>query len=182
MAEKKKNTEEKKQEKLEKKIEKRKEDERAEILVRIFGYDLVGSKNIYTGLTRIKGISWTIANAICLKLGLDRNKKVSELTKQDINKIEDFLEKLDVYDFLKNRRADPTTGKTGHLYSTDLDISKEFDIKRLKKMRSWKGLRHATGQPVRGQRTRSHFRSRDRAKGIKIKRKPVEKTTGAAKW
>jgi small subunit ribosomal protein S13 len=39
-----------------------------------------------------------------------------------------------------------------------LDLSRDFDIRRMKKIRSYKGWRHATGQPVRGQRTKSHFR------------------------
>ena len=57
-----------------------------------------------------------------------------------------------------NRRKDIDTGKNIHIIGSDLSLQKEFDIKRLKKMKCYRGVRHSTGQPVRGQRTRSHFR------------------------
>ena len=147
-----------------------------EILRRIFGYDIPGSKNIYLGLTYIKGISWSISNAVCLKLDIPRSKKIFELTKEEISKIESFLKELPIADYLKNRRFDPETGENKHYFGTDLDMKKEFDIKRLIRMRSYKGIRHASGQPVRGQKTRSHFRDRKNKKtaGIKKKEKPAK--------
>jgi len=129
-----------------------------EVLVRILGYDVPGSRNLYTGLIRIKGVSWSISNAVCLKLGLDRAKKIMDLTKPEIQQIETFLKNMNVPDYMKNRRTDIEEGKTAHLLGTDLDISKDFDIKRLRKIKAYRGVRHATGQPVRGQRTKSHFR------------------------
>lgn len=168
----------KKQEKPAKKMEKveraekpRRFDEREEheTLVRILSYDIPGSKNLYTGLIRIKGISWAISNAICVKLGFPKNKKVSELSKAEIQKIENFLENLPVYDFLKNRRTDAETGKTEHFFGTDLDMKRDFDIKRLREIKSYRGIRHALKQPSRGQRTRSHFRKKGRAMGVKKK-------------
>ena len=161
----------KKTEKAEKveKPKKHEEREEHEMLVRILGYDIPGSKNLYTGLIRIKGISWAISNAVCIKLGFPKNKKVSELSKPDIQKIENFLETLPVYDFLKNRRKDVETGKTEHFFGTDLDMKRDFDIKRLREIKSYRGIRHALKQPVRGQRTRSHFRKKARAMGVKKK-------------
>lgn len=147
----------------------RKEEERNEILVRIFGYDIPGSRNLFTGLTRIKGVSWAISNAACIKLSLNKAKKISELTKPEIAQIENFLKNLDVPDFLKNRRLDSESGKTSHFYGADLDMKREFDIKRLKEIKSYKGIRHALKLPVRGQRTRSHFRKKGAAGGIKKK-------------
>ena len=175
MAEKEQKTEEKpKQKKPEKveKVERKKPDEREEYesLVRIFGYDIPGSKNLYTGLTRIKGISWTISNAICIKLGFPKSKRISELSKQEIQKIEQFLDDIKIYDFLKNRRTDIETGQTAHYYGTDLDMKRDFDIKRLREIKSYRGIRHALKQPVRGQRTRSHFRKKGRAMGVKKKK------------
>lgn len=142
------------------KPERKQEEDMNEVLVRIYGYDIPGSKKIYAGLTRIKGISWTISNAIRLKLGIPMTKRISELSKDEIKKIEDFMDNIDIPDFLKNRRNDRETGETSHLYGTDLDIKRDFDIKRLKKIKTWKGVRHAYGQPVRGQRTKSHFRKK----------------------
>lgn len=148
------------------------EQDQHETLVRVFGYDLPGSKNLYTALTRIKGISWAISNALCLKLGYPRSKKVSELSKDELSKVEAYLHQLDVPDYLKNRCSDPETGKTSHLYGTDLDIARDFDIKRMKKIKSYKGIRHSSKLPVRGQRTRSHFRTRGRATGMTKKTAP----------
>ena len=172
--------EKEKQEKNVKKVEKAEKAEKSkrpdlareenEVLIRILGFDIPGSKNLYAGLTRIKGVSWTISNAICLKLGFPRSKKVSELSKEDIKKIEKFLEELPVYDFLKNRRTDIETGQTDHFFGTDLDMKRDFDIKRLREIKSYKGIRHALKQPVRGQRTRSHFRKRGVAMGVKKKK------------
>lgn len=165
MAEKK----EKKPEKEEKKKLKPVEDSH-EVLVRIMGYDIPGSRNLYSGLTRIKGISWTIANAVCVNLGYDKLKKISELSKEDIAKIEDFLRELPIADYLKNRRFDIESGETKHLYGVDLDMAKNFDIKRLRQIKSYKGIRHAAKLPVRGQRTRSHFRGKGKAVGVAKKK------------
>ncbi len=156
------------------KVSKRPIEEEPELLVRILGHDIPGSKNIYVGLTRIKGISWSIANATCIKLGLIRSKKVADLSKDEIHKIEAFIKEMPVPDFLKNRRFDPETGETTHYLGTDLEMKHEFDIKKMIKMRSYKGVRHAAGQPVRGQKTRSHFRSRKNKQAVGLKRKVKE--------
>jgi small subunit ribosomal protein S13 len=145
--------------------------EENEVLVRILGYDIPGSKNVYAGLTRIKGVSWAISNAACIKLALPKSRKILELSKQDIQKIESFLKELPVYDFLKNRRTDMETGLTAHFYGSDLDMKRDFDIKRLKEIKSYRGMRHAFKLPVRGQRTRSHFRTKGKAMGIKKRKK-----------
>lgn len=160
----------------------RPEPQLTEALVRIFGYDLPASKAAYVAFTRIKGVSWSISNAVCLQLGLPHNKKIGELTKDDIAKIENVFHTINVPDYMKNRRLDPETGQTSHLYGTDLDIAKDFDIKRMKKMKSYKGIRHTSKLPVRGQRTRSHFRAK-KGTGAGIARKKVAAApaAGAAK-
>jgi small subunit ribosomal protein S13 len=156
-----------------KKEEKKKEDKRPErkeiieeSLVRILSTDIPGNKKIYAGLTRIKGVSWSFSNGLCHVLKLDKNRKISSLSEEEIKVVSDFIKNPKLPEFLLNRRKDIETGKTGHLFGSDLDLQKEFDIKRLKKIRSYRGLRHALGQPVRGQRTKSHFR----AKGKKVRK------------
>jgi small subunit ribosomal protein S13 len=148
--------------------------ESQETLVRILGQDMLGSKGIYVSLTKIKGVSWAIANAVCHNLNLDRRKKVVALTKDDIKKIEHELLNVKIPVFMKNRRSDIDTGEDLHLLTTNLDIKREFDIKRLKKIKSYKGIRHSLGLPVRGQKTRSHFRTKGRAVGV-AKKKDVKK-------
>lgn len=171
MAEKPKSPEQKKPAQKEQKAQKpvkRPQEESSEVLVRILGYDVPGSRNVYSGLTRIKGISWAISNAICLKLNFPRSKKISELTKEDIKQIEAFLTNFPLSDYLKNRRFDLETGETKHIFGSNLEIAREFDIKRMKKMKSFKGVRHGLRLPVRGQRTKSHFRiNKTKSGGIK---------------
>lgn len=145
------------------------EQDEHEMLIRIFGYDIPGSKQLYVGLTRIKGVSWSISNAACLALNMARSKKISELSKEEIRKIEEFLTNLPVPEFMKNRRKDVDTGESSHFYGTNLDMKREFDIKRLKEMKSYRGIRHALRLPVRGQRTRSHFRTKSLASGKRKK-------------
>lgn len=157
---------------MEQKIEQKKrgpQEEHAEVLVRIFGQDIPGNKKVFVGLTKIKGVSWAISNALCLQLKLDKNMRISELGKEMIGKIEKGLANLEIPAFLKNRRADLDSGEDKHILTTDLDMRREFDIKRLKKIKSYKGFRHAYGLPVRGQRTRSHFRKKGGATGVKRK-------------
>ncbi len=150
-------------------------EKQAEAIIRIFDQDIPVNKNIYVGLTKIKGVSWAVSNAICVKLGLDKRMKVEELDKETITKIEKMLSNLEIPDFLKNRKYDLETGENKHLLTTDLDITREFDIKRLKKIKSYRGIRHALGLPVRGQRTRSHFKRKKIAIGVQ-KKKDEKKT------
>ena len=139
-------------------------------LIRILQTDIPGNKTLYAGLTRIKGISWSISNALCILLEFEKNRKISSLSKEEIAKIEDFLKNNKFPEWLVNRKNDFSTGEDKHLLGSDLDLVKEFDIKRLKGIRSYKGWRHATGRPVRGQKTRSNFR-KNRKKGVGVKKK-----------
>ncbi|MEK6895746.1 MAG: 30S ribosomal protein S13 [Nanoarchaeota archaeon] len=157
-------------------IQKQKPEVREERMVRILSKDIEGNMQVYAGLAKIKGISWSLSNAICNVLKIDKTKKIGSLTNEEIEKISKFGKNPEIPVFLKNRRKDFESGDDKHLIGTDLELRKEFDIKRLKKIRSYRGLRHASGLPLRGQRTRSNFR-RNRAKGSGIKKKsaPVKK-------
>lgn len=143
--------------------------EKEKQIVRIASVDIPGDMTIYAGLTKIKGISWSFSNAICNALGLDKNRKISSLTEEEIQKIMDFIKNPEVPEWLLNRRKDRETGKNKHLITAELELQKEFDIKRLKRIKCYRGIRHLLGQPVRGQRTRSHFRAKvsGRVKGVK---------------
>ena len=150
---------------------KRLEPEKTEMLIRIMSTDIPGSKNVFIGLTRIKGISFSMSNAICHLLKLDKKRKISSLTKGEIEKIQETAKNPNVPDFMKNRRNDFDTGETKHLTMNDLDLKKEFDIKRHKKIKSYKGVRHSKGLPVRGQRTKSHFRKGGKRKVVGVTKK-----------
>jgi small subunit ribosomal protein S13 len=164
----------KKQEKPKEYKGKRREKILAEALVRIMATDIPSNMKLYAGLTKIKGVSWSFSNVICQMLKIDKNKKMVELTEAEIKKITDFIKNPDpsIPPWLFNRRKDRETGEDKHLATTELDLQKEFDIRAMRKMRSYKGVRHSMGQPVRGQRTRGHFRS---GKAIGVQRTKVTK-------
>ena len=139
-------------------------------IVRILSKDIEGKTNVYAGLTQIKGVSWTLSNAICQILGIDKKKKIGALTDEEISKISDFVKHPDLPVYIFNRRKDLESGEDKHLVGNDLELTVEFDIKRLKKIKSYRGSRHMLGLPMRGQRTKSNFR-RFRRKGAGIKKK-----------
>jgi small subunit ribosomal protein S13 len=143
-------------------------------IVRILSKDIEGNINIYPGLTKIKGVSWSMSNATCKLLKIEKNKKIGSLTEEEIEKITKFLKNPDVPANILNRRKDIKTGEDKHLVGIDLELQKEFDIKRLKQINSYRGYRHAVGLPLRGQRTKSNFRT-NRRKGAGIKKKGVKK-------
>jgi small subunit ribosomal protein S13 len=140
-------------------------------IIRIMQTDIPGHKNLLTGLTYIKGISWTISNAICKLLNFEPSVKIADLSEEDIKKITDFLENPSLPSHLVNRRKDFESGEDAHLITNALDMKKEFDIRRLKKIRSYRGLRHAFGHPSRGQRTKAHFRAKGKKKAVGVKKK-----------
>ncbi len=130
-------------------------------LVRIANTDLQGEKSVANALTKIKGIKFMFANAICNLAGIDGTKKTGELDDAEVKKISDVLKepsKFNIPEWIFNRRKDYETGENRHLLGADLQFAKEGDIKILKKIKAYKGVRHIHGLPVRGQRTRSNFR------------------------
>ena len=149
------------------------QEKRDERLVRILAKDIEGRMKIYVGLTKIKGVSWSVSNATCKMLNLDKEKKIGSLTEKEIEQISEFIRNPKTPSFLKNQKSNFETGKDSHLTGSDLELKTEFDIKRLKKIKAYRGLRHLAGLPTKGQRTRSHFR-KNRRKGSGIKKKEGE--------
>jgi len=141
----------------EKKEYKRKKEEDI-TLVRILGRDIRGDIRIKSALTKINGISWAVSNAVCKILELDESKKIQEFEKSELTRIEEFMKTPELPSFLKNRRNDLDSGDDLHISGMDLKLRKEFDLKRLKKIKSYRGIRHSVGLPVRGQRTKANFR------------------------
>ena len=128
-------------------------------IVRIVDADITGETSIYHGLRKITGVSYSFANAVCHVLNLDREKQVGMLSEDEVKKIEAVVknpEKLPKW--LYNRRKDYDSGNDLHLTSSTLRLVKDFDIKHMKKIKSYKGMRHSMGLPVRGQATKAHFR------------------------
>lgn len=142
-------------------------------IVRIIHTDIVGTKQVSHGLTQISGIGFPFSEAVCAVLNIDKHQKLGHLEDNQIKKIEEVIKNPLHYNIpphLLNRRKDPETGKDLHITSSDLRLAKEFDIKMFKKIKSYKGIRHALNLPVRGQKTRSNFR-KGKSIGVSKKRK-----------
>jgi small subunit ribosomal protein S13 len=130
-------------------------------LVRIVNTDLDGKKSIAYTLPKIKGVGIPFAHAACRLAKIDVNKKAGALTDAEIKRVEEIIKdptKAGMPAWMVNRRFDYETGQNKHLLSGDLQFTIENDMKIMKKIKSYKGVRHILGQPVRGQRTRSNFR------------------------
>ena len=140
--------------------------EEHERLIRIKGSDILSGKQVLVGLQKIKGVSWSLGNALCKVLGISVEKRIGELSKEEISKIEGFIDNPEVPGFMKNRQKDFETGEDKHMNGADLKLEKEFDLKRLKKIRSYKGVRHMNSLPVRGQRTKANFRKNRKKSGV----------------
>ncbi|MBU0665835.1 MAG: 30S ribosomal protein S13 [Nanoarchaeota archaeon] len=142
-------------------------------IIRIANTDLVGKKQILIALTKIKGVSIMFANTICKLTKIDGTKKAGDLTEQDAEKLTEALKnplKYGAPAWIVNRRKDYETGADFHLLGGDLQFADQNDLKRLKKIKSYRGLRLQWGLPVRGQRTKSNFR-RQKGKSLGVKKK-----------
>ncbi|MCD6371898.1 MAG: 30S ribosomal protein S13 [Candidatus Aenigmarchaeota archaeon] len=139
-------------------------------IVRVVNTDLDGEKPIIRAIRNIKGISFTMSKAIVYALGLDPNRKIGDLSEEEIEKLEDAIKnpkKYGIPPYLLNRRRDPETGEDYHISGEEVHIRMKMDIKKMIELRTYRGWRHKLGQPVRGQKTRSHFRSSGRTVGVK---------------
>lgn len=139
-------------------------------LVRVLGKDIRGDTKIGTALTKINGISWTLSNAICKILKLNKKQRIQDFGKEGLAQIEEFVKNPKIPSFLKNRQKDFDDGEDKHISGVDLKLRKEFDIKRMRKIKSYKGIRHAVNLPVRGQRTKANFR-RNRKQSVAAAKK-----------
>ncbi len=109
-------------------------------MARIAGVDIPDKKQVEIALTYIYGIGRSSSKKILDKIRIDSQKKASDLTKDEISKIKEVIEK-------------------DYKIEGDLRREKSVNIKRLKEINSWRGIRHKKGLPVRGQKTRTNTRT-----------------------
>jgi small subunit ribosomal protein S13 len=127
-------------------------------IVRIVGNDIMGDKKAIVGLTQIRGIGFTFANAILDSLKIDSNINIGNLTDSQVQSIENIIKNPSSANFpnwFLNRRKDLESGKNMHLITSDIALTVRNDIEREKTVSSWRGIRHMFGLKVRGQRTRT---------------------------
>jgi len=109
-------------------------------MARIAGIEIPENKKIYVALMRIYGLGRSLSLKILKELGIDPFRKTKELKAEEINKLKEKIEKN---------------------YKIEGDLRREvmMNIKNLKEIKCWRGLRHAKGLPVRGQRTKVNSRT-----------------------
>ncbi len=110
-------------------------------MAHISGVELPREKRIVIGLTYIYGIGKSTAEQILAKLEIDENIKVKDLSIEQEKKLREII--LDDY-----------------VVEGDLRTQKAMDIKRLMEINCYRGIRHKSGLPVRGQRTHTNARTR----------------------
>src|SRR4030042_5886480 len=150
-------------------------------ILRIEGSDVAGTLKAIYALTEVKGISFSLSNAILKKAGVNPDVRVGFLTESDIDKIEEVIEdpmKYNLPTWLFNRRKDTETGKDIHLISSELVLKTKTDIDQAKEIRSWRGYRHAYSLKVRGQHTKTTGRA-GKALGVKKKTFQQQQKPGA---
>ncbi len=120
-------------------------------MARIAGVDLPKNKRVEIALTYIYGIGKATSRSILSKIELDLNKRVKDLSNQEVNSIREIIESdLQVEGNLRR----------------EVNLS----IKRLMDLGNYRGLRHRRGLPARGQRTKTNARTRKGSRGRKKKR------------
>jgi small subunit ribosomal protein S13 len=122
-------------------------------LARIAGVNIPTQKRVEIALTYIYGIGRTTATQICNQIGIPQERRVHELTDDEVSQIRDVIDR----DFQ---------------VEGDLRREVSMNIKRLMDLGCYRGLRHRRGLPVRGQRTSTNARTRKGpAKAIAGKKK-----------
>ena len=107
---------------------------------RIAGVIIPDNKQIEIALTYIYGIGPSLSKKILAEIKIDPHTRAAKLTSEEIGRLKDMIEK-------------------NYKIEGDLRRDKMMNIKRLKDIGSWRGLRHIKGLPVRGQQTRTNTRT-----------------------
>ena len=144
-------------------------------IIRIADTDLDGTLKVDYALTKIKGVGIRLAKVITEKAGINPENRLGFLSDAEVKRITDVIENLSKHDvpgWILNRSKDSETGKNLHIVGSDLVLQTKTDIDQMKKIKSWKGIRHAYGLKVRGQRTRTTGR---KGKAIGVKKKRIER-------
>lgn len=117
-----------------------------------------GNAKIEYSLTQIRGIGRRFAQAILRVSGIDPSLRLGALPEKDITKLEEII--IDpinngIPNWMANRKKDLRTGGDIHIIGNPLELTVKRDIDRMKRIKSYKGVRHHSNLKVRGQRTKS---------------------------
>ncbi len=141
-------------------------------IVRLANTDLPGEGRLAHTLPRIRGLGYRVGRILARQCGLDPEQVLGELDDDAVARLEEAVADVsaNMPGWMVNRPRDYDTGSDHHLLGIDLKLVLEDDINRMKKIKCYRGLRHASGHKVRGQRTYSNGR-RGLALGVSRKKK-----------
>ena len=129
-------------------------------ILRMADTDMDGQKTLATALTAVRGVGPRTAIQICKNTGFDPASLAGHLSADEQESlrvaIEGYAETVPLW--MLNRQRDIETGDELHLTGQQVVLTLEDDINRLRTMKCYRGVRHASGNKVRGQRGRSNGR------------------------
>ena len=130
-------------------------------IVRVANTDLDGKFQVIPAIAIVKGLGLRTAAVVAARAGVNPYQKIGNLSDEDVLKLQESVDNLAevLPAWMLNRRKDIDTGEDGHLIGSDVEIKLRDDLNRLKKIRTYRGVRHEGGQKVRGQRSRSNGRT-----------------------
>ncbi|HYA32474.1 MAG TPA: 30S ribosomal protein S13 [Candidatus Bathyarchaeia archaeon] len=133
------------------------EHDEIKYIVRIAQTDLDGKKAAQYALTGLKGVGIRTARILTQSANVNPNDIMGYLDDEQVERLREsvtsFRERLPPWMF--NYQKSPVTGEDQHLLGSQLDVTLREDLNRMKKTRSYVGIRHERGHKVRGQRTKS---------------------------
>jgi len=137
------------------------EEQEINYFVRVHNTDLDGTKPVLISLTGIKGVGRHTAKFIAESAGVDKHLLMGKLDEASVDRIREVISNYSerIPDWMSNRPKDLYTGVMRHILGVDVMMTVDDDINLLKKIRAYRGIRHETGQKVRGQRTKSTGRT-----------------------
>ena len=129
-------------------------------ILRMADTDMDGQKTLATALTAVRGVGPRTAIQICKNTGFDPASLAGHLSVDEQESlrvaIEGYAETVPLW--MLNRQRDIESGDELHLTGQQVILTLEDDINRLRTMKCYRGVRHASGNKVRGQRGRSNGR------------------------
>ncbi|MCX6694054.1 MAG: 30S ribosomal protein S13 [Methanomicrobiales archaeon] len=137
------------------------QEEEIKYFVRISNTDLDGTKSVQIALTGIDGVGRHTAQIIARLAKVDTHATMGKLGEEEVVRIREVVDNYSslVPPWSLNRPKDIYTGESRHIFGTDVSTTREEDVNLLRKIRCYRGIRHETGQKVRGQRTKSTGRT-----------------------
>jgi len=136
-------------------------EEEIKYFVRIGTTDLDGTRSVRVALTGIKGVGRHTATVIARMAQVNEYAQLGRLAEEEVNRLRTAVDQYGgrIPAWMANRPKDVYSGEPKHLFGADVSIAKDDDVNMMRKIRCYKGIRHETGQKVRGQRTKSTGRT-----------------------